>query len=73
MKDHLPINELTDAEMFWMKSTQLLEFSHEISIFKAGKELAASSKILSLRPFLDQRGLIRVGGRLNLPNQKFSI
>ena len=48
MKDHLSAKELTDAEMFWVKTTQLVEFSHEISTLKAGKELAADSKILML-------------------------
>ena len=42
MKDHLSVKELTDAKMFWVKSTQLAEFSHEISMLKAGKELAAN-------------------------------
>ena len=36
--------ELTDVEMFWVRGTQLAEFSHEISTLKAGKELAASSR-----------------------------
>ena len=53
--------ELTDAEMFYIymyvKMTQLVEFSHEISTSKAGKELTANSKILMLRSFLDQQSL----------------
>ena len=73
IKDHLSAKELTDAEMLWVKSTQLVEFLHEISTLKARKELTANSKILKLQPFLDQRGLLRVGGRLNLSNQKFSF
>ena len=47
-KDHLSAKELTDAEMFWVKTTQLAEFSHEISPLKAGKELTTNSKILML-------------------------
>ena len=73
MKDHLSAKELTDTEMFCVKTTQLAEFSHEISTLKAGKELTTNSKILILRPFLDQRGLLQVGGRLNLSNQEFAI
>ena len=67
------MKELTDAETFWVKMTQLAEFSSEISTLKAKRELAANSKILMLRPFLDQHGLLRVGGRLNLSNQEISI
>ena len=73
MKDHLSAKELTDAEMFWVKTTQLAGFSSKISTLKARKELATNSKILMLRRFFDQSGLLRVGGRLNLSNREFSI
>ena len=73
MKDHLSANELTYAEMFRVKSTQLAELSHEIFTLKAGKELAANSKILKLRLFLDQHGFLQVGDRLNLSNREFTI
>ena len=42
MKDHLSAKELTDVEMFRVKGTQLVKLSYEISILKAGKELAAN-------------------------------
>ena len=73
MKDHLSARELTDAEMFWVKMTLLVEFSHEIFTLKARKELSINLKILTLRPFLDQSALLRVGGRLNLSNREFCI
>ena len=44
-----PEEELTDAEKFWVKSTQLVEFSHSISTLKAGKEIATNSKIMKLQ------------------------
>ena len=72
MKDHLSVKELTDAEMFWVKSTRLAEFSHEIYTLKAGKKLTANPKILKLQALLDQRGLL-VGDRLNLSNWEFFI
>ena len=68
MKDHLSAEELTDAEMFWVKTTELAASSPEISTLKAGKELAANSRILMLQSFLDQRDLLRVEGSLNLSN-----
>ena len=64
MKDHLSAKEFNDAEMFWVKMTQLVEFSTDISTLKDGKELAANYKILNLQPFIDQRGLLGVQGRL---------
>ena len=53
MKDDLSAKEVTDTEMIWVKTTQLAEFSHEISTLKPGKELTSNSKILKLQPFLD--------------------
>ena len=53
--------------------TQLAKFSHMIFTLKAGKELAPNAKILMLQLFLDQHGLHRVGGRLNISNGEFAI
>ena len=39
-------------------------FVHEIHDLANGKALHAKSKLLSLNPFLDQTGIMRVGGRL---------
>ena len=44
MNDHVFANELTDVEMFWVKSTSLAEFSQDISTLKAGKELAVNCR-----------------------------
>ena len=48
MKDHLSAKELTDAEMYWVKTTQLAKILSEISTLKAEKELAINSKFLML-------------------------
>ena len=53
--------------------TQVAKISCEISTLIAEKELTANSKILMLRPFLDQRGLLQVGSRLNLSNREFVL
>lgn len=39
-------------------------FKHEIKSLKVGKPINAKSKLLSLNPFLDSEGVLRVGGRL---------
>ena len=44
MKDHLFVKESTDAEMLWVKSTRLAEFSHEISTLKAGIEIYKNAR-----------------------------
>lgn len=60
----LTVEELTAAEMYWVKVTQEQGFSHELSLLKSGRELDKFSKIKDLKPFLDENGLISVGGRL---------
>ncbi|XP_070206193.1 uncharacterized protein [Littorina saxatilis] len=55
-------NKLT--ENFIIHSVQATTFPEEIQCLQQGKKLSKSSQILSLCPFLDQDGLLRVGGRL---------
>lgn len=43
----------------------------EYEILKQGKTLSTKNRLLSLSPFLDDRGLIRVGGRLNSSNYPY--
>ncbi|XP_011860345.1 PREDICTED: uncharacterized protein LOC105557654 [Vollenhovia emeryi] len=52
------------ARSFWISSVQLAQFSDEISAIKSGSPLPRSSKLKSLNPFVDDDGLLRVGGRL---------
>ena len=61
---HLTTKELAAAESIWIATAQQQAFKEEIAILKEGKELG--NKLLPLRPFLDQDGLLRVGGRLGL-------
>lgn len=63
--------DLREALRCWTRYTQNLVFKDEIERCKAGDELLVKSKLLKLRPFVDQHGILRVGGRLGkseLPN-----
>lgn len=55
-----------------IKLVQNDEFANEISLLAKKTSLKCSSKILSLNPFLDEFGLLRVGGRLKHSNLDFS-
>lgn len=57
--------ELQGATEYWVKFVQSNEFGAEIQSLKANKEIPRRSRLLTLRPFLDDRGLLRVGGRLS--------
>lgn len=58
-------SEIEKEKTFWIKLAQELSFSHEIESLKNNEPIHKKSKILSLYPFLDPNGLLRVGGRLN--------
>ncbi|GFR08239.1 integrase catalytic domain-containing protein [Trichonephila clavata] len=63
-KGPLASEELSNAEIFWMKVTQNDYYSSEITCLKSDKPLQKDSKLLCLDPFLDDNGVLRVTGRL---------
>lgn len=69
--DELSAQEIEDAENFWIKTVQKEVFSDELSCLKQGKAISKSSSILELNPFLDDNGIIHVGGRLQQSKLKF--
>ena len=65
----LTTQELDRAGSYWFSVMQHLHFRKEVEHVKRGKEagvdspVSSSSIISSLNPFLDDNGLLRVGGR----------
>ncbi|XP_024881254.1 uncharacterized protein LOC112460690 [Temnothorax curvispinosus] len=53
------------------KAVQRSSFPDKYRALTKGDSVSASSKILSLSPFIDETGLIRVGGRLKNSELKF--
>lgn len=60
----LKISEINQAIELLIKFAQESSFEPEIRHLRKGESIKTSSKILSLDPFLDKDGLVRVGGRL---------
>ncbi|GFV87415.1 integrase catalytic domain-containing protein [Trichonephila clavipes] len=60
----LTSDEMKEAEIYLMKQVQLSSFCKEIRAMQNGDDICNKSKILNLSPFLDYKGIIRVGGRL---------
>lgn len=60
----LTVKEKQEAVNFWIKYLQQAYFSEEIETFKKNKCIFKGSKLLNLNPFLDEDGILRVGGRL---------
>ncbi|XP_051166617.1 uncharacterized protein LOC127284933 [Leptopilina boulardi] len=59
----LPV-ELENSLSTIIRLTQSTEFANEIKCLKNGTFLSLKSKLLTLNPFLDTNGILRVGGRL---------
>ena len=47
-----------------VKNCQEEQFGRELNELRNGRELKSTSSLLGLTPFLDERGLLRVGGRI---------
>ena len=61
---HLTGSEITQAEHWLLREAQIRSFSKERKALAAQQPLSPSSRLLALAPFLDEKGLLRVGGRL---------
>ncbi len=58
------LNELIDAERFILTNVQRTAFEEEIECLQSGNALAPGNFLGLLSPFLDDKGYMRVGGRL---------
>ncbi|UYV71900.1 hypothetical protein LAZ67_9000991, partial [Cordylochernes scorpioides] len=70
-KGHLSSSELTSSIHNIIRFIQSSEFQSEITCCKQKKSLPTNSRLLSLNPFIDESGLLRVGGRLHHSNLQF--
>uniref|UniRef100_A0A5S6QMP9 Integrase catalytic domain-containing protein n=1 Tax=Trichuris muris TaxID=70415 RepID=A0A5S6QMP9_TRIMR len=64
----LSVDELREAEEVWLKKVQQVAFQSEIDSLKKTNHVQFSSCTHQLAPFLDEQGLLRVGGRLQQSN-----
>ncbi|UYV66776.1 hypothetical protein LAZ67_4002825 [Cordylochernes scorpioides] len=60
-KGHLSSSELTSSNHNTIRFIQCSEYQSEITCCKQKKSLPTNSKLLSLNPFIDEYGLLRVG------------
>ena len=64
LDNDLDLEELKTAETMLVKDAQQSSFSSEVETLVAGGDLPDSNKLSSLSPFVDEEGVLRVGGRL---------
>lgn len=70
---YLTVNELRQVQVNIMKHVQQNEFLEDILHLRKHKKVENSSKLLNLKPFLDDHGLLRVGGRLSNANISYEM
>ena len=62
-KSHLTVQELAEAETYWLSVSQRQCFGCELKSLHSKDGLSSNSAILPLHPFVDSQGVLRVGGR----------
>lgn len=65
----LTYSELYNSLTLLAKASQRESYQKEINLLENNKNLDRKSSLLSLNPFLDEQGVLRVGGRLDLASQ----
>ncbi|XP_011688837.1 PREDICTED: uncharacterized protein LOC105450601 [Wasmannia auropunctata] len=60
----LTTQELAEAKFYWVKEIQRFFFQSDLQLLFKGQPLSKSSPLVRLTPFIDSKGLLRVGGRL---------
>ena len=68
----LSTEELHKAEVHLYKDAQSTHFSEDIDALKSRSDLNKSSPVLSLRPFIDSSGLLRVGSQQQNSQMSYS-
>ncbi|KAJ8948265.1 hypothetical protein NQ314_008445 [Rhamnusium bicolor] len=71
-RSNITVHEIERAEISLVKLVQKLEFSKELSNLNQSKEESKNSTTVSLNPFLDLEGIVRVGGRLKMANLDYN-
>ena len=60
----LTVSEIYQAELLAVRVSQEDSFHEDFQALKCNKPLPAASRLHALRPYVDEKGLLRVGGRL---------
>lgn len=66
--DPITVQELETSRKIIVKRVQQRMFYKEIEAIKNQRSIARDSRLIGLNSFLDQEGLLRVGGRLKNSN-----
>nr|XP_023014014.1 uncharacterized protein LOC111503828 [Leptinotarsa decemlineata] len=65
-RENLSLKDISEAHTLIIKLIQCSTFSKEINCLKRNESISTNSRLIPLNPYLDDVGLLRVGGRLQL-------
>lgn len=72
--DFLRVDEVEAARKFWVRAVQRAAYQHEVESLERGDGIKRKSPIFRLSPYLDEVGILIVGGRIRHsilpPNQR---
>ncbi|XP_048487833.1 uncharacterized protein LOC125491030 [Plutella xylostella] len=71
LSEPLNASELDNALIVLVKQSQNSWFKKEMSMLLQNKPLKSNSNIASLNPFIDSKGILRVGGRIGDSNYDY--
>ncbi|XP_039289297.1 uncharacterized protein LOC120352500 [Nilaparvata lugens] len=66
--EFLSVDEINNAEICLIKAVQADAFSSDLKELNSNSELSPNSTLHPFTPFIDNQGVLRVGGRLELTN-----
>ncbi|XP_011883910.1 PREDICTED: uncharacterized protein LOC105571052 [Vollenhovia emeryi] len=61
-------SDIDEARLYWIKATQTAYFKAELKTISRGQQFKKSHPLTRLTAFIDQHGILRVGGRLRAAN-----
>lgn len=70
--EHLSIKEQDKALTLLIKPIQVSQLEQDYICLRQERELNSKSNLLCFSPFMDQEGLVRVGGRLKKSSFSFN-
>ncbi|XP_024882104.1 uncharacterized protein LOC112461185, partial [Temnothorax curvispinosus] len=60
----LSATEIDDAEKLWIRHVQAIHYKRELSLIAVDSKVDCKGSLTNLSPLLDNKGMLRVGGRL---------
>ncbi|XP_064625963.1 uncharacterized protein LOC135486793 [Lineus longissimus] len=71
VSDNLSLDELSEAKKFLLQCLQKSVYGDEIEALARGANLPKHSSLMTLSPFLDEEGYLRIKGRLQLSSLSY--